>query len=94
MPTWDGHERRKNGPPDLEAIEASLTRVLGVHAEAHQEEHAFIRILMERERRRTEFRDKLQQQIGGWLAVTLLLGIGYAVWSWVDAHILEIVRRR
>jgi hypothetical protein len=66
---------------DIEAICARLTQFSGLTPEEHREHHTAFAAYIEAQRRRAEFRDKLQQQIGGWLVVTFLAGIGYAAWN-------------
>ena len=49
---------------------------LAFSEEEHVEHHTFVRQWIEREKRRTEFWDKIKERVGGWAIVSILGSIG------------------
>ena len=74
-------ERRKSilTEIDLEAITSAIRG--GMTNEEHQQEHEVLRRWIQRDVERTEFRNKLKQQVAGWGAITILGGIGLGAWQ-------------
>ncbi len=66
---------------DIEAICHRLLEFSGMTAEEHRDHHRAVQIWLEHENRRLEFREKVKQQIGGWMIISILSAIGYASWN-------------
>ena len=72
-------------------IEEVFTRVLDarkkIDDERHAKHHNYVEILIERDRRRQELKDKVRQQVVGWgviMTVTGFLGmVGYSTYHWI-----------
>lgn len=65
---------------DIDAICQRLTEFSGLTPEAHRDHHNAFAAYIEMQHRKAEFRDKIQQQVGGWAVIAFLSGIGYAAW--------------
>jgi hypothetical protein len=77
-------ERRMNRvltDGDIDAICHRLTEFSGLSPEEHRDHHNAFAAYIEAQRRKMEFREKIKQQVGGWMIVTVLSGIGYAAWN-------------
>lgn len=65
---------------DIDAIAHRLTEFSGLTPEAHREHHEAFSAYIASQQRKAEFWDKVQQQLGGWMVIAILSGIGYAAW--------------
>lgn len=82
-------ERRKRvlSEEDLIALVDALAKSRPIADDIHVQHHEFIGTWIKRVERRAETMDKIKAQVGGWTIITLLGGVGYAVWDWVKAHL-------
>lgn len=85
----DRTERRERTitDEDVRAITLAFEAFRSVPFEEHREHHEFIAMWIEREKRKIEMAEKVKAQLAGWGVITLLGGIGYAVWEWVKRHL-------
>lgn len=65
---------------DIDAICHRLTEFSGLTPEEHKEQHEALQLFIESYKRKLEFREKIKQQVGGWMIVTVLSGIGYSTY--------------
>lgn len=66
---------------DINAICLRLTEFSGLTPEEHRDHHNAFAAYIDAQARKAEFRDKVKQQVGGWMIITILSGIGYAAWN-------------
>jgi hypothetical protein len=66
---------------DIEAICQRLTEFSGLSPEEHKDHHRAFDVWLDNQRLRAEFWEKVKQQIGGWMFITVISGIGYAAWK-------------
>ncbi len=71
--------RRTLTDADISALTAAMQA--GLSPEEHADHHATFRTWIERENRKAERNEKIKAQVGGWGIVTVLSGIGYAVFE-------------
>ena len=77
---------------DIKAIANQLTSYSGLSAEEHRMHHETFTVWIERQNRRMEFWDKIQQSVGGYIILTILGGLGIAIyhgmlWAIEQGHI-------
>lgn len=78
-----GTTNRVLSDEDVDAICQRLTEFSGLTPEEHREHHTAFTAYIESQRRKAEFQDKVKQQVGGWLIITVLAGLGTAAWNGV-----------
>jgi hypothetical protein len=66
---------------DVEAICVRLQEFSGLTPEEHRDHHNAFAAYIEAQRRKVEFREKIKQQVGGWVIISVLSFIGYAAWN-------------
>lgn len=66
---------------DIEAICHRLTEFSGLTPEEHREHHSAFAAYIEAQQRKAERWEKVQQQVGGWMVISILSAIGYATWN-------------
>jgi len=66
---------------DIDAIAHRLTSFSGLTAEEHKNHHEAFSIWIERQAKQAAFWEKVQQQAGGWVVISVLGGIAYAAWE-------------
>lgn len=83
----DKERRRPFDEEQLEAVAQYIADKLPylIDAETHARHHQVFETWLERENRRAEFREKVRQQVGGWVAISILSAIGYFAWEAVKA---------
>lgn len=72
---------------DVRAIALAFEAFRSVPYEEHREHHEFISAWIARQRRKDETVEKVRAQLAGWGIITLLGGIGFAVWEFVKKHL-------
>ena len=81
---WNGVERRKHNRDDFvkSVVCAIREEVLigGIDAEAHKEQHRFIKEWIEEVKIKRERREKIKTQVMGWGIVSVLGSIGTGVY--------------
>ncbi len=80
-------DRRKHNREEFvqELAEAIKERFgTALSEEEHVEHHTFIRLMIEREKRRTEFWDKIKERVGGWVIISALSAIGSGVYHFFN----------
>lgn len=55
--------------------------------EDHREHHEFISAWIAKQKRKEETIEKVRAQLAGWGIISLLGGIGFAVWEFVKKHL-------
>jgi hypothetical protein len=65
---------------DIDAICHRLTEFSGLTPEEHRDHHNAFAEYISSQQRKAEFWDKMKQQLGGWMIISILSGIGYASW--------------
>jgi hypothetical protein len=68
---------------DIDAIAHRLTEFSGLTPEEHRDHHLAFAAYIETQRLKVEFWEKVKQQLGGWLIITIISSIGYAAWHTV-----------
>ncbi len=58
-----------------------------IDEKTHRSHHEYVSDRIEDHRRRRAFRDKIWAQVGGWIVIVVLSGLGIAVWAWMKAMI-------
>lgn len=76
---------------DKEALKEVLEEVLNKHREidnvTHQTHHAFVQMCIEERAKRRELIDKIKAQVGGWVIISSLAGVGASVWYYLKEHL-------
>lgn len=65
---------------DVEAIAECLIKFSGLSNEEHKKQHDAFAIYVEKQTASAIYWAKIRQQVGGWLIIALLSGLGYGVW--------------
>lgn len=68
---------------DIDAICLRLTEFSGLSPQEHRDHHDALTAFIAAHKMRTEFWEKVKQQVGGWAVISIMSAIGYAVWHWV-----------
>jgi hypothetical protein len=66
---------------DVEAICVRLQEFSGLTPQEHRDHHNAFAAYIESQRRKIEFREKIKQQVGGWLIISFISFLGYAAWD-------------
>jgi hypothetical protein len=66
---------------DVEAICTRLAEFSGLSPEEHRDHHSAFASFMAAQKRKADFRDKMQEQIGGWFILGVLSGLAFAAWK-------------
>jgi hypothetical protein len=77
---------------DVQALVAAFASVphITLDPEQHAAQHAFLQAWMAKEQRRAERYEEIKKQVGGWLIITILTGIGlgaYKLGMWIIQHV-------
>lgn len=70
--------------PLVEAIRNLLDERARLEPEVHAEHHAFVKALMERERRKTELWEKVKTQVLGWGLIAAVGTLGTIIFEWLQ----------
>lgn len=85
-------ERRQRSLTDQD-VAALLKAFEGAHCipmEEHKSHHDFIRLMVENQKSKTERWEKVKTNVWGWMIITVLGGIGTAVyhgWQFLREHL-------
>lgn len=66
---------------DIDAISHRLTEFSGLTPEEHRDHHEAFASFVAMQKRKTEFWEKVRQQVGGWMIISVLSGIGISGWK-------------
>lgn len=83
------------GQDDVESIADAIADRLremhadlaGMSAKEHRDHHDALQRFIDRETRRAELYERIKASTGGWVVITTIAGIGYAVWEWLRTHL-------
>ena len=78
----DNEDIQKISLAVLKDLEKSRT----INVETHRKHHEFIDIMIEREKKSQDRKEKWIQIVGGWGIITVLTGLGLAVFHFVRDH--------
>lgn len=67
----------------LKDLEKSRT----IDVETHRKHHEFIDVLITKEKKSQERKEKWIQVVGGWGIITFMTGLGLAVWQFIKDHV-------
>ena len=65
---------------DIDALCKRLVEFSGLSPEEHMEHHAAFSEYIASQRRKAEFYEKVKEQVGGWMVISILASVGYAAW--------------
>lgn len=82
-------------PEDVQAIAKAVAEELreghtdsgGLTAKEHRDHHEALQRFIDREARRAELYERVKASAGGWIVITGIGGVGYAVWEWLRTHL-------
>lgn len=66
---------------DIRAIAIQLIEYSGMSTEEHREHHEALGLFIEREKRRQDHWDKVNQQVSGWGIVSIISAVGFGAYN-------------